>query len=317
MALSDYADWWYRQKRVVENIMSDWVYEHHNWAAATAAGTVIVAMDFAGGFVDALRLGQGVAKGGWRGYGEDALRVLVILGPLGRAGGMLSRFIHVRNLRLAVTTNGITGPCTFTAVNNAMTVVSGRARNLFITAKDAAKALGIPLAGVAKTAGGYEIAAWIDDLVPFLKSHGAKIKMLTNLTTIEDIAKAAKAENGVTIFAIRCKTVNGADIVHSVIAVRGASGQIRYADYGGRLVESIPELIKNLGYGEVSGEISLMQKGGGAAATVVDGLKVTGMMENAMAVANGTVLVIEGVTVIETHDGAELAMPVAITSPRR
>ena len=38
------------------------------------------------GFVDVLRFGQGVAEGGVKGVGEDALRLLMLLGPLGRAG---------------------------------------------------------------------------------------------------------------------------------------------------------------------------------------------------------------------------------------
>src|SRR6476469_3560890 len=109
MALSDYADWWDKQKAQSEKILQDWVDENPQWWAVAA--TVQTSMDLGQGLVDALRFGQGVAEGGWRGYGKDAMRLLVLLGPLGRAGGMLSRFLNANMIRFAVTTKGVTGPC--------------------------------------------------------------------------------------------------------------------------------------------------------------------------------------------------------------
>src|SRR5262245_26692789 len=122
MALSEYADWWDRQKRISEESLIEWVQDNPQWWAVGIAGTFQTAMDVGAGLVDVLRLGQGAAEGGWRGYGKDSLRLLAIAGPLGRAGGMLSRFAHVRLLRLAAKPTGMTGPCTFMAVNNAMTI---------------------------------------------------------------------------------------------------------------------------------------------------------------------------------------------------
>ena len=136
MALSEYADWWDQQKAISEKFLTEWVQENPQWWAVGIAATVQTTMDVGAGMVDVLRLGEGAAEGGWRGYGKDALRLLAIVGPLGRAGGMLSRFVHVRLVRLAVKPVGMTGPCTFQAVNNAMTITGGRARNLFLTAQD-------------------------------------------------------------------------------------------------------------------------------------------------------------------------------------
>lgn len=42
-------------------------------------------MDVGEGFVDILRLGRGIAEGGWKGLRKDALRALAIFGGLGRA----------------------------------------------------------------------------------------------------------------------------------------------------------------------------------------------------------------------------------------
>jgi hypothetical protein len=312
MALSDYADWWDKQKAQSEKILQDWVDENPQWWAVAA--TVQTSMDLGQGLVDALRFGQGVAEGGWRGYGKDAMRLLVLLGPLGRAGGMLSRFLNANMIRFAVTTKGVTGPCTFTAANNAMNIVSGPGRNLFLTARDAAKALGKTLGQVATEGSKYKIGAWIDDLIPFLRSQGAKIRSLTNISRLEDAINAAKNENGVVVFAIKYTTQAGKVIKHSVIAVRDGLGRVRFADYGGKLFGSLEELVARWGAPNAQG-ISLMSRTSGPGAVVFDGLELTGLMEDAMSVFKGGAFFIEGVTAIETQEeGVDLAVPVVIAA---
>ena len=93
MALSDLADWWDQQKRESEAILTEWVQDNPQWWAVAVAGTVQTSMDLGAGFVDVLRFGQGMAEGGIKGVGKDALRLLMLLGPLGRAGGAASRFL--------------------------------------------------------------------------------------------------------------------------------------------------------------------------------------------------------------------------------
>jgi hypothetical protein len=211
------------------------VQDNPQWWAIGIATALQTSIEVGAGTVDVLRLGRGVAKGGWRGYGQDALRLLVLLGPLGKAGGMLSRFAHLKAMRFAWTTEGITGPCTFTAVNDAMSIVSGRARNLFLTAREAARGLGKPLSAFSRdVVGDYEIAAWIDELIPFLRSQGATVKAIPNIRTLEQAVEAASRENGVVIFAIKYTSPGEAEpIYHSVVAVRDALGQVRFGDYGG------------------------------------------------------------------------------------
>jgi hypothetical protein len=285
------AGWWDEQKRTSEQALNKWVEDNPHWWAVGGATFLQTTMDLGAGLVDVLRLGEGAAEGGWRGYGKDTLRLLTILGPLGKAGGMLSRFLHIRKLRLAVTPPDIEGPCTYTAVNSAFSIVSGRARNVFLTARDAAAALRVSLR-FAKEEG-----AWIDELVPFLRSQGARIKIFTHPTTVEEAAEIARNENGVVIFAIRYTTVSKNEILHSVIAVRDAFGRVRFGDYGGKLVGSLDELARNLGWGAPDANgISLAAKPAGAGATLVEGMRVTGLMEDAARVAKGAVLAIEGVT---------------------
>jgi hypothetical protein len=77
----------------IDSGLQPWVattlYEDHslyrNIGVWTASGTLFALNKFtttvAGGFIDVLRLGDGVAKGGWRGLGQDAFRMLTLLGP--------------------------------------------------------------------------------------------------------------------------------------------------------------------------------------------------------------------------------------------
>jgi hypothetical protein len=313
MALSEYAEWWDAQKRTSEGFLNEWVQDNPQWWAMAAA--VQTSMDLGSGFVDVLRLGEGVAEGGWRGYGKDALRVLTILGPLGRAGGMVSRFAHVRMLRFAAKPVGMTGPCTFQAANNALTIVKGRPQNLFLTAQDAAKALGKPLAGLPQVLGKYKLAAWVDDLVPFLRSQGARIKAMTQPKTIAEVANLAKTENGVVIFAVKASRGAGEKpFLHSIIAVRDELGRVRFADYGGKLHNSVEELIRaKPAWGNVQvSTLELFVKNN--AATVVEGMELTGLLENAMSLFRGMVIVISGVTAIETVEGTDLAVPVMVAA---
>src|SRR5208283_3528343 len=107
-------------------------------------------MDLGAGMVDVLRFGEGMAQGGVKGFGKDAWRLLMLLGPLGRAGGAASRFltplIRSGNLRIAVQVAGVEGPCTFRAVNDVVSIAKGR--NIFVTVADMAAGVGKPLSSI-------------------------------------------------------------------------------------------------------------------------------------------------------------------------
>ena len=67
--------------------------------------------------------------GGVKGVGKDVLRLLMLLGPLGRAGGAASRYltplIRGGRLRLAVQVAGVDGPFTFQAIDDAVSNSKG------------------------------------------------------------------------------------------------------------------------------------------------------------------------------------------------
>jgi len=310
MPLSELADWWDEQKRQSEAILTQWVQENPQWWAVAIAGTVQTTMDLGAGFVDVLRFGEGIAQGGIRGVGKDVLRLLVILGPLGRAGGVISRLVHLSRLRLAVQVAGVDGPCTFQAINNTLSILKGK--NLFVIVEDLAAAMGRTVADLPTTSEGlYQLGAWVDDLVPLIR-QSAKVKEVTGLNNIRQVVDLAERETGVVIFAVRATVRTAAGEVetleHSVIAVRNAVGAVRFADYGGKLVRSLDQLIARWG---TPMSTELIQAG--SSATIVDGMKLSG--EYAAKLARGASLVLEGITAIETQErGTQLAVPVALVA---
>ena len=310
MSASELADWWDQQKRESDAILTEWVQENPQWWAIGVAALTATAMDLGAGMVDALRLGEGVAEGGPSGIATDAMRLLVLAGPVARGGAALGRFAHARAIRLAVTTKGVTGPCTFTAVNNAVAITRFTSKNLFVTARDAAAALGKPLAGLATAGSKYKLAAWIDDVIPFLVKQGVRLRNLGTPKTLQDIAAAARAHDGVVIFAVEWIDMAGKLQRHSLIAVRTLKG-VRYADYGGKFMTSVSDLASRGGVFAAKNGYSIASTTTKGTALLIKGMEEIGSLErHAMEVFRGALLLLEGMHAIETPDGVDLAFPV-------
>lgn len=313
MAFSEYADWWDKQKRETETILGEWVQDNPQWWAVAVATGVQTSMDLGAGFVDVLRFGEGAAEGGLAGVGKDALRLFAILGPLGKAGGMFSRLVHLQRIRLAVRVQGVTGPCTFQAVNNVTAIARGK--SYFMTLKDMAAAAGKPIDALTRNKlGQIELGAHVEQALSFLVAQGVKITRLNQAKTVKDVVQFAQTQDGVVIFAIRCvvKTPAGRlkDIEHSVIAVRDSLGRVRFADYGGKYFATLEDLVRRWGTLQKGG-IGLMEgQAIGAAETMV----FTRMLEGGMALLPGAAMLIEGMTAIETAEGVDFAVPVAVAA---
>jgi hypothetical protein len=312
MTAADLADWWDTQKQESEEILGEWVSDNPQWWAIGIATGVSTAMTLGSGLVDALRLGEGAAQGGVSGFGRDALRLLVVVGPLARGGATLGRFVQTRvMIRLAVATKGVTGPCTFTAVNNATAIVGGRGRSLFLTAHDAATALGKQLGKVGMVGGKYDLAAWIDELVPFLTQQGVRLQNLCFPRSLADVTAAAASRDGVVIFAIEWTDMAGTIHYHSMIAVRTIKG-VQFADYGGKFMSSLSELTSRGGIWPSKTGYSTYTAGGMGSLVLAEGMKLIGAFERyGMQIMKGGALLLEGITAIETPGGVELAFPVA------
>ena len=315
-ALSQVAEAWEKDRKKSEKVLEEWVQENPQWWVIGVATLTKTSMDLGAGLVDVLRFGEGAAEGGAMGVGKDALRLIGLMGPIGKgAAWAQAQFVNLGALRLAVAVNGVNGPCTFQAVNNAMSIVKGK--SLFVTVKDMARAMGRTVRSLRRDADGlYDLGAWVDDLVPIMRASGATVRELAGLTRMEQVVQQA-ARNRVIICAFKTtiRTLNKGKmeeepILHSVIVVKDALGRVRFADYGGKFFRSIEELCAHH-WGNVIKPVELLQKGMSGAA--LDRVNTLGPL--ASTIMRGTALLIEGVTAIATvEDGVEFAVPAELVA---
>lgn len=99
---TDVADWFDTRKKQSNAVLDRMVEDSdYSQGAMLMAATGHAFMEFGGGFVDLLRLGDGVKKGGLSGWGQDALRVVAVF-PVGRAAHLLKTIKNTRAAKFLV-----------------------------------------------------------------------------------------------------------------------------------------------------------------------------------------------------------------------
>ena len=204
---------------------SPWYRNVGVWAAA---GTLYSLNKFtttvASGFVDVLRLGDGVQEGGW-GYGKDALRLLMVIGPALRGARWAVSLIP------AVDVSPAAGNCTWVAA----------ARLLRLTGTRPLAQLG-DVAAFSGLEAGETSGAWPKELVPALRFLGANASEGKPIANMTDLAKVV-GENpqGATLFSVNW-SMGGNRVGHTLIAVRDLFGGLKIIDRTGRVVKSLAGL---------------------------------------------------------------------------
>lgn len=323
MPTSDFVEWWDQYANEAERLLkmsNEWVADDPRWQARAAVRVTSITSKI-GLFVlseamDVLRIGEGTAEGTVGGIGQDVLRALVFLGPAAKAGGAALKMSSASSMQLAHQIMGVDGPCTFQAFNNASKILNDR--NLFLTLGDMGRALGLSPARILNLSknekGQYILSAWIDDLLPTVrKITGLNVKEINGLGTIDEVVDLARKSDGVVAFSFKgsVKLEDGKIkiIEHTVIATQ-RGGKVRFGDYGRKLHSSLDELLSQ--WGTVVESPRLLQKEVSAAILENAGGNVGGNAGGFWAEkAYGTVLIIKGLTMIETREnGVELALPV-------
>lgn len=231
LGLEKLAAWWDEQKGHSEHALDEFIHKHPNWFGVVVAGTVQSAMDLGGGFVDVLRLGEGVKEGGW-GYGKDALRLVAVAGPLARVG----RFALAR-----VTPNPSGGVCAWVASAKALRQTGTRH---FATVGE-----------LMQAAGHSQAPTTMSQMMGVLRSLGARVRNLGKVGSMADLKRlVASHPNDVVLFGVSWKAGG-----HALYAFRDALGRFRIADRTGVVASSLAELeqlvLKKLGstYSGISG----------------------------------------------------------------
>ena len=264
LVASDIAEWWDEQHRTSRKALDDFVDEHPNWFGIIVAGTTATTMDLGAGLVDVLRLGEGAAEGGVKGFAKDGLRLLQVA----PAAGRLARFGIAR-----LVTDPGGGICTWVSAAKALRQVGARA---FASVDDLAAAAGSPLSGLG--------GAFVHRLTDVLRKLGARVIALANPSRLADV-NAAVRDGGVVLFSVNWLR-NSKTIGHTLYAFRDSIGRIRYADRTGKVVASLADLERfypGISAASVYGSASLVL---GPYILITEGLAVLALEVRAQLVAN-------------------------------
>ena len=211
----------------------EWYSPLRNVAIYTGVGlgyaTWTLSTSVATGFIDTLRLGDGVQEGGW-GYGKDALRLLVFAGPalrLGRLG--LSRLASIDAFPA-------TGTCAWVAAAKALRMTGVKH---FARVEDLAKSAGVfapNFPAVTSIAG---------VVLQYIRQLGGVARSIPGTAPAGAVEKAlatavAKNPNAVIMFGVRWNQA-GKNLGHAMIALRHL-GRTVILDRTGKIVTALKDL---------------------------------------------------------------------------
>jgi LysM repeat protein len=201
------------------------------YAGMVAASGLISVQKFAGGFVDAGRLGNGVLlEGGLKGVGKDALRLLNVAGGAGAVLGRLTRVLKA--VQAAGTAN-----CVYVSAVNALRETG---QKLLMPVNKLMQSAGVTLPGLGQTGGA--TASQYEALIALLRSWGVNVRRLMPTTnSLDEVVRFVQANrNGVLNFSVRWSG-GGA---HEFVASFSRAAGLLLKDPTGKIYRSVAELLR-------------------------------------------------------------------------
>ena len=219
---TEIANWFESQKRQSDSVLDQWVEgANYDQGVMIVAASTKAVTTFGAGFVDVLRLGDGIKEGSLRGAGIDALRFAAIF-PVGKVASMLK---SAKGLALAKVIVDTGGPnCFWVASAKAFGQIShSQNGKLFASVDDLAKALGMSMSNLWR----------IPNLsvgLSYLHRLGAKVGLAKNVSSAKDIEKMVPFDGSVVMIAVHVLRNGKIAGGHAIYAFRTAFGQVRYMD---------------------------------------------------------------------------------------
>jgi hypothetical protein len=244
--LGDIADWFDRTLTSVVHVRDRVVAfaDDHTFGLAhrwNPVSRVVLAANNLGvhmvrGFVDTLRLGNGVRQGGWRGYGEDALRLLNVFDGAGRMIGQVGRVFKV-----AVQAPG-TALCRMVATYSALERTGHR---FFFSLADLVQGTGRTLDQI-NAAGGTSLRVF-EDLLAILRRVGVPLQefRFTRSGPGWDVLTGWAGVNrrGVFVIGITYERGGGVCAAHALeVAFHRVHGLV-FMDTSGRAYHGVAEFL--------------------------------------------------------------------------
>ncbi|HEX4408379.1 MAG TPA: LysM peptidoglycan-binding domain-containing protein [Xanthobacteraceae bacterium] len=243
MNAADFADWWDKQRELSRAELDAFVEKNPNLFGVVVAASTNTAMDVAASTVDSLRFGVGMAENTPGGFGKDALRLIGLLGPVGKVGQSVKAF---ENAKLA---QAIIDPgrevCAWVSATQALAHVGFKpgTGKLFVAVEDLVRLLGK-----------VDAAPNFRELVVKLRDIGAEVAPIKNVKSFDDIAKMTPKNGGVVMFSVDGTDLKTGEIIgHALYTFRDAVGNIKIMDRGGapgragEIFDSLAQLTKKYG----------------------------------------------------------------------
>jgi len=238
---TDIADWWEGKRAEALKNLDQWVEDSdYSQGVMIAAATTEAFMTIGAGFVDILRLGDGVRKGTMIGVGTDALRVVAIF-PFGKTAQTIK---SMRGLAGAKVIADIRGPhCFWVASAKAFAQIGQKFKGrLFASVEDVAKALGMPMNNLWRVPN-------LSMGMHCLRMVGARIGAVSTVSTEKDIIRMVPHDGSVVMIAVRVIRTGLPDSGHAIYAFRNAFGLVRFMDrsVGGATLTGTQGVFKSIG----------------------------------------------------------------------
>jgi hypothetical protein len=191
-----------------------------------------------------LRFGEGMAEGGLKGFGKDALRALSIAGTLGKGAKLVQSFGGARAARLIQNTPGPV--CGWVSITKALRQTGNK---MYVAVSDLlaedAMAPEIP------TLGGSSMV----QRVAKLRELGAKVVDCKLPSEVDELRSMVPRDGSVLMFGVRWQKA-GKNVAHALYAFYDHMGRFRIADRSGAVVSSLQELQElKPGYGAIGSAV--------------------------------------------------------------
>lgn len=241
---SDLADWFDKWQDKQYEQQDDWLIQSHNlgdahpffvfcsWFGDRVNTAPKRLMDsLVGSVVDVLRLGADIdTESGWgiaKGAFLNISRLAVVAGPIGKALGVGSRWAGLMGTATLDGLKGISAPCRFVSVNNALSFVRGKRVQLFSTLDDLVKTVRPGKPG----------ANMVDEILkhpsvePLIREAAVVWKDIGNLPSLQHAFAKAKEVEGAVVVGVKWVDRLGKSHAHRITLVKDALGNVKILDY--------------------------------------------------------------------------------------
>jgi LysM repeat protein len=239
---SQLADWWDKQHKESKQFLDQFVDENPNLFGIVVATATATAMELGKGMVDVLRFGEGAAEGGVGGFAKDGLRLVGLLGPLGRGARMAQGLGNASVARLLIA-NPRGGVCAWVAATKALRQTGQKA---FLAVDDLAAAVGKRLPDLG--------GIFLRDLAKHLRAIGVELTEMQAPKTFEQLKALVPRDGSCVMFSVKwANKLKNKTSAHALYAFIDEFGRFRIADRTGNVVSSLEELHRLVpGYGGIN-----------------------------------------------------------------